>query len=224
LQTVSSKFPLLYLLLFLFLLQEIQLDPLARRRDVKNMLQVTQHAGRQPNSTNLDWGVWFYHLAQCIRLQKFLYPQVAGTVLSDERVTNAIDQVTKESMQEKASTSDDTSFDEDSYYDEMRRKHEQRAKRLLIEMRSKISQTMLRITSWVLYKLLPLFLTGAVTHPAQVEMLKSATEKMPGVPLIFLPLHRSHLDYILVSYILVNNDIRSPLVAGGINLNIPIFG
>lgn len=91
-------------------------------------------------------------------------------------------------------------------------------------MRSKISDVLLRLTSWVLYKLLPCFLSGVAAHPAQVEMLKAATEKAPNAPLIFLPLHRSHLDYILISFILLNNDIRSPIVAAGNNLRIPFFG
>lgn len=91
-------------------------------------------------------------------------------------------------------------------------------------MRSKISDLLLRITSWVLYKLLPCFMSGVAAHPAQIDMLKAATAKAPNAPLIFLPLHRSHLDYILISFILLNNDIRSPIVAAGNNLRIPFFG
>lgn len=79
-----------------------------------------------------------------------------------------------------------------------------------------------RVTSWLLYKLLPRFLTSVVAHPAQVQMLMKASNT--GLPLIFLPMHRSHLDYILISFILLNNNIRSPLVAAGDNLRIPVFG
>jgi glycerol-3-phosphate O-acyltransferase 1/2 len=78
------------------------------------------------------------------------------------------------------------------------------------------------VTSWLLYKLLPCFLTSVVAHPAQLQMLKEASNT--GLPLIFLPMHRSHLDYILMSFILLNNNIRSPLVAAGDNLRIPVFG
>jgi glycerol-3-phosphate O-acyltransferase 1/2 len=39
-----------------------------------------------------------------------------------------------------------------------------------------------------------------------------------------LPTHRSHLDYILVTWIMYNTDIRAPHVAAGDNLIIPIFG
>lgn len=212
-----------------FNFQEVQLDPVERRRDVKNILTITQHAGWRPDSTIFDWGGWFPFLAQCIRLKKSPYPQVSGTVLGSERLRNAIEQAAQEAVTEKRQLlqkddDDHVTFDENSYYVEMLRKHEKRAKRLIWDMRSKLSDVMLRITSWVLYKLLPCFLSGVVAHPAQVEMLKAAAAKSPKAPLIFLPLHRSHLDYILVSFILLNNDIRSPIVAAGENLRIPFFG
>lgn len=142
--------------------------------------------------------------------------------MDSQRLRDAIETAAREDVSEKRET-DDT-IDESSYYTEMIRKHEKRAKRLIFDMRSKLSDMLLRITSWVLYKLLPCFLSGVVAHPAQVEMLKAAAAKAPNAPLIFLPLHRSHLDYILVSFILLNNDIRSPIVAAGNNLQIPFFG
>ena len=79
-----------------------------------------------------------------------------------------------------------------------------------------------RVMAWLLYKVLPCFLTKVLAHPAQIEMLKKASNT--GLPLIFLPMHRSHLDYILISFILLNNNIRAPLVAAGENLRIPVFG
>jgi len=44
------------------------------------------------------------------------------------------------------------------------------------------------------------------------------------LPVIFLPTHRSHLDYVLIAFILFAYDIRTPLVAAGDNLHIPLFG
>lgn len=205
------------------------MDPEQRRRDVKDILRITQHAGWRPDSTIFDWGGWCPFLAQCVRLKGYSYPQVSGTVYKDDRLRRAIEQTAKEALIEKKmqlrdANGSEEKFDEDSFYAEMLKKQEKRAKRLLYDMRSKISDLLLRVASWILYKLLPCFLSGVVAHPAQVEMLKSATEKAPGAPLIFLPLHRSHLDYLLVSFILVNNDIRSPIVAAGNNLRIPFFG
>lgn len=77
-------------------------------------------------------------------------------------------------------------------------------------------------TNWVMYKLLPCFMSSIVVHPGQIEMLKKASDS--GLPMIFIPLHKSHLDYILVTFILLNNNIKAPLVAAGDNLRIPFFG
>ena len=44
------------------------------------------------------------------------------------------------------------------------------------------------------------------------------------LPVIFLPTHHSHLDYVLISFVLFHYDIRAPHVAAGDNLLIPFFG
>ncbi|XP_062533721.1 glycerol-3-phosphate acyltransferase 1, mitochondrial isoform X2 [Armigeres subalbatus] len=206
-----------------------QLDQEDRRKNAIDILRATSHAGRRTNSSPTDWGVWCPHLAQATRVMKYDYPQVAGAVMGEERVQEALETVAKESVNEKrqelldAGQSDD-SFDEDACYNETMRIQAKRAQKVLTGMRSKLSDMALRITSWVLYKLLPCFLSGVAAHAGQVDMIKRAIAKNPDAPLIFLPLHRSHLDYIMVSFILLNHDIRCPMVAGGDNLRIPVFG
>lgn len=206
---------------------EAQLTEEDRRRTAVDILKVTTHAGERTNSSRWDWGVWLPHLAQAARVVKFPYPQLAGTVMGEDRVQQAIEKAAKEAVDEKRqglSPSEDELFDEDKHYNEAVKKHEKRAQMVLTGMRSKLSDLVLRITSWVLYKLLPCFISGVAAHPGQLDMIKRAIAKNPDAPLIFLPLHRSHLDYIMVSFILLNNDIRCPLVAGGDNLRIPVFG
>lgn len=206
-----------------------QLDDADRRRTAIDILRVTSHAGHRTDSSPSDWGVWCPHLAQAARVRKFDYPQVEGAVLGEDRVQQALETACTESVNEKrqeltAAGQSDDSFDEDSYYNQMLKKHQKRAQRVLVGMRSKLSHMALSITSWVLYKLLPCFISGVAAHPGQVDMIKRAIAANPDAPLIFLPLHRSHLDYIMVSFILLNHDIRCPLVAGGDNLRIPVFG
>ncbi|PIE43385.1 MAG: glycerol-3-phosphate 1-O-acyltransferase [Gammaproteobacteria bacterium] len=41
---------------------------------------------------------------------------------------------------------------------------------------------------------------------------------------IYVPCHRSHIDYLLLSYVLFHNGIMVPHIAAGINLNMPIVG
>lgn len=212
-------------------MQTKQLSPADAQRDVVDILRVTKYAGWHPNSSIFDWGGWFPYLAQCLRLYRFPFPQVSDSVSKDERMKQAIELSVRKTLDERrqelrstAGEDNDGDFDEDAEYTKILKEHKARANHLLIDMRSKISDKLLRFTSWIIYKVLPCFMSGVVAHPAQIEMLNKASETSPGVPMIFLPLHRSHLDYILVSFILLNNDIRAPIVAAGDNLRIPFFG
>lgn len=209
--------------------QAQQLSAADVQRDVVDILRVTKYAGWRANSSIFDWSGWFPFLAQCLRLCRFPYPQVSDSVIKDERLKQAIELSVRKTLDERrhelhSGEDADNDFDEDAEYTKILKEHNARAKRLLIDMRSKISDKLLRVVSWVMYKVLPCFMSGVVAHPAHIEMLKKTSETSPGVPLIFLPLHRSHLDYILVSFILLNNDIRAPIVAAGDNLRIPFFG
>lgn len=215
----------------MYYLQAQQVSSTVVQRDVVDILRVTKYGGWRANTSIFDWSGWFPFLAQCLRLCRFPYPQVSDSVIKDERLKKAIELSVRKTLDERrhalhsgAGENADSEFDEDAEYTKILNEHNARAKRLLIDMRSKISDKLLRLTSWIMYKLLPCFMSGVVTHPAHIEMLKKAGETSPGVPMIFMPLHRSHLDYILVSFILMNNDIRSPIVAAGDNLRIPFFG
>lgn len=42
--------------------------------------------------------------------------------------------------------------------------------------------------------------------------------------IVYVPCHRSHFDYLLLSYILMQEGLSLPHVAAGINLNIPLVG
>ena len=45
-----------------------------------------------------------------------------------------------------------------------------------------------------------------------------------GHEVIYVPCHRSHLDYLLVSYLVHENGFTPPHIAAGINLNLPFVG
>ena len=42
--------------------------------------------------------------------------------------------------------------------------------------------------------------------------------------IIYVPCHRSHIDYLLLSYVLYYNGLQVPHIAAGINLNMPVVG
>lgn len=216
-----------------------QTNSLSHGSETQNLLHITPHAGRKPYNSMFDWGVYFPFIAQSFRMKQFPFTQVSGLVLKDPVLQRAIKQASEDALKEEKNsrtrrnserilpeTDPDTDDDEleNLAYQKILKKQEKRAFNILMDMRSRLNGCLIAFTSWLLYKLLPCFLSGVVTHTRQIEMLKLAAEKAPGIPLIFLPLHRSHLDYIMVTFILVNNDIRAPLVAAGNNLQIPVFG
>ena len=46
----------------------------------------------------------------------------------------------------------------------------------------------------------------------------------PGHEIIYVPCHRSHIDYLLMSYLLYRNGVVVPHIAAGQNLNLPVLG
>jgi glycerol-3-phosphate O-acyltransferase len=46
----------------------------------------------------------------------------------------------------------------------------------------------------------------------------------PGHEIVYVPCHRSHMDYLLLSYLLYQHGIVPPHIAAGDNLNLPIIG
>ncbi|XP_074108146.1 glycerol-3-phosphate acyltransferase mino isoform X1 [Cotesia typhae] len=153
----------------------------------------------------------FYHFSFISNVKKYDYPRVTQTVLNDERLKGAIKQTALE-------TSKDDQIPEEEAFSQA----ESRARAILSRMESTMSHNLLRLTGWLLFKLLPLFIKSVIVQDSQIEMVQKANNR--GVPLIFLPLHRSHLDYIIISFVLLCNNVRNSLIAAGDNLRIPIFG
>lgn len=56
---------------------------------------------------------------------------------------------------------------------------------------------------------------------AHVETLREVSERHE---IVFVPCHRSHMDYLLLSYAIYKQGYAPPHIAAGINLNIPIVG
>lgn len=54
-----------------------------------------------------------------------------------------------------------------------------------------------------------------------LETLERAAQ---GNEIVYVPCHRSHMDYLLLSYVIYVNGYPVPHIAAGINLNLPIVG
>lgn len=56
------------------------------------------------------------------------------------------------------------------------------------------------------------------------EQLGNVRDQMKAKPLVFVSCHRSHLDYLVIPYILFDHDMVTPHIAAGINLSFWPFG
>ncbi|XP_054258874.1 glycerol-3-phosphate acyltransferase 1, mitochondrial isoform X3 [Macrosteles quadrilineatus] len=185
-----------------------------RNVSVVDVLQV-EKLGTHPQTF---LGKIFPQLCHALSFKKFYYPYVYETVLNDEKIKQVIELSAKQALEESnADVSDPVMFAA------MLRRQGERAVKILTALRSTFSDAILsRLASYVMNKVMSRLFSCVVVHPAQLDTLRRASESQ--LPLIFLPLHRSHLDYIVITFILANNNIQSPLVAAGENLRIPVFG
>lgn len=58
----------------------------------------------------------------------------------------------------------------------------------------------------------------------RVNHLDKFKEAAPGHEIVYVPSHRSHMDYLLLSYMLYSEGIVPPHIFAGINLNLPVVG
>ena len=68
------------------------------------------------------------------------------------------------------------------------------------------------IVAWLLRSLFD----GLSMNPEDLAAIKRMSLRGP---LVFIPSHKSHFDYLLISYVLYQNDLPCPLVAAGKNLS-----
>lgn len=57
-----------------------------------------------------------------------------------------------------------------------------------------------------------------------INHLETLKQVAPGHEVVYVPCHRSHMDYLLLSYLLYNRGIVPPHIVAGVNLNMPVIG
>ena len=99
----------------------------------------------------------------------------------------------------------------------------QEARKLLLEIAADYRATTLRVGDRVLRWLWSKLYTGIKINNA--DMLRDLAQK--GHEIVYVPCHRSHMDYLLLSYVIYQQGLAPPHIAAGINLNFwpagPIF-
>jgi glycerol-3-phosphate O-acyltransferase len=94
-----------------------------------------------------------------------------------------------------------------------------RAKRFAEEIAANYSHSFIRFMESALSRLWNRLYDGV--EVGHVETLERAAE---GNEIVYVPCHRSHMDYLLLSYAIYVNGFAIPHIAAGINLNLPFVG
>ena len=98
-------------------------------------------------------------------------------------------------------------------------KAERKAREYAREIASDFSYSAIRFLEKVLTWFWSKIYDGVVVkHIESVHKLAGSHE------LVYTPCHRSHIDYLLLAYVLFNNGLQPPHTAAGINLNMPVVG
>jgi glycerol-3-phosphate O-acyltransferase len=93
------------------------------------------------------------------------------------------------------------------------------ARKHALEIAANYSHTFVRISERILDRFLPRVYDGIEVRNAEyLDRLPPACE------IVYVPCHRSHFDYLLLSYVIYQRGYAVPYVAAGVNLNLPVIG
>ncbi len=94
-----------------------------------------------------------------------------------------------------------------------------RARKYALEIAADYSHPVVRSISFMLKTFWNKLYDGVEVHH-----FETIREVAPGHEVIYVPCHRSHVDYLLLSYQLLTNGVAIPHIGAGINLNLPVLG
>lgn len=98
---------------------------------------------------------------------------------------------------------------------------ERLAAEMLTQLSASASQYVLRMLAYLLRKVWRQ-LYSAITF--DIKGLERVVECSKKGPLVLVPSHKSHIDYLMISYIFFSERLQLPFIAAGDNLRIPIVG
>lgn len=95
---------------------------------------------------------------------------------------------------------------------EVRRK----ADAYLEEIASNYSTALIKVASVIVGWIINTMFEGVTTNNDSLSKIKAMSQKGP---LILIPCHKSHIDYLILSYVLYHNNMPCPHIAAGKNLS-----
>ncbi|ELA09143.1 glycerol-3-phosphate acyltransferase [Moraxella macacae 0408225] len=194
----------------------VQFHPPKNLRDILHAESKAQSADSNKNTALIDNHSALQLLAQRVqnRLLGYLDKQqetILGPDLSDRR--NEVDKILNTPAIRHAIQLDSEEHN--------RNIHDSKklARRYLNEITSDYSYAMVRFFDRFLTWLWTQLYDGV-----KVQHFERVREAASDHAIVYVPCHRSHIDYLLLSYVIFKRGLRVPYVAAGENLNIPILG
>jgi glycerol-3-phosphate O-acyltransferase len=93
------------------------------------------------------------------------------------------------------------------------------ARKYAVEIAANYSQAFVRFMSVMLG-----WLWNRLFDGVDFEHVEKLNDIGDGAEIIYVPCHRSHMDYLLLSYVIYHKGFAVPHVAAGVNLNLPVIG
>jgi glycerol-3-phosphate O-acyltransferase len=93
------------------------------------------------------------------------------------------------------------------------------ARKYALEIAANYSQAVVTFMAGVLGRV-----WNSLYDGVELEHIENLSAVGDGVEVIYVPCHRSHMDYLLMSYIIYRKGFAVPHVAAGANLNMPLIG
>ena len=173
----------------------------------ESLRELIQHASRQyPNLSPVTYIV--NHLNKFLDAQRKV---VLGPDLSDRR--NVMLSLMKSDAIQSAIRLESTRSKNSLL------ETEQRAVGYLSEIISDYSYPTVRFAEQVLTRLWTQLYDGVEVHH-----FSTVRELAKDYEIVYTPCHRSHIDYLLLSYVIFKRGLRVPHIAAGDNLNLPFVG
>jgi glycerol-3-phosphate O-acyltransferase len=93
------------------------------------------------------------------------------------------------------------------------------ARKYAVEIAANYSQAAVSFMAGLLGRL-----WNSLYDGVELEHIENLSGVADGAEIIYVPCHRSHMDYLLLSYIIYRKGFAVPHVAAGVNLNMPVIG
>ncbi|MBI3149229.1 MAG: glycerol-3-phosphate 1-O-acyltransferase PlsB [Betaproteobacteria bacterium] len=94
-----------------------------------------------------------------------------------------------------------------------------RARRFALEIAADYSYGVVRA-----FEIFLAWLWTRIYDGVEIRNFDTLLQLAPGQGIVYLPCHRSHIDYLLLSYVVHQRGLTPPHIAAGENLNLPLVG